>query len=149
MEPPMKQKLLFLALAISLAPLPASAGADIEAACYKTCESATSSNIEYKACLARAADKADAALNQAYKDLLAAVRAAGKEMGQAPDAQLGDLKDAQKQWIAYRNANCTFEDSLAFGGTATGGNYSSCLCALSYQRINDFDRINKDVLGGE
>jgi uncharacterized protein YecT (DUF1311 family) len=149
MEQSMKQKPLLLAFAISLAPLPASAGTDIEAACYRDCESATTSNIEYKACLARAADKADAALNQAYKDLLAAVRADGKEMGQAPDTQLGDLKDAQKQWIAYRDANCTFEDSLAFGGTATGGNYSSCLCALSYQRINDFERIEKEVLGGE
>ena len=145
----MKQKPLFLALAISLAPLPAFAGTDIEAACYKDCESSTTSNPDYKACLARAADKADAALNQAYKDMLGAVRAAGKDIGQAPDAQLGDLKDAQKQWIGYRDANCTFEDSLAFGGTAIGGNYSSCLCALSYQRINDFERMKKDVLGGQ
>ena len=45
-------------------------------------------------------------------------------MGQSPDVQLGYLKDAQKQWIAYRDASCTFEDSLAFGGTSIGGNYS-------------------------
>jgi uncharacterized protein YecT (DUF1311 family) len=142
-------RLLLFALMTMLAPLTASAGTDIEAACYKDCESSTTSNPDYKACVARAADKADAALNQAYKDLLGAVRAAGKEMGQAPDTQVDDLKNAQKQWIAYRDANCTFEDSLAFGGTAIGGNYSSCLCALSYQRINDFDRVKKDVLGGE
>jgi hypothetical protein len=37
--------------------------------------------------------------------------------------------------------------SLAFGGTATGGNYSGCLCALSYERINDFDRIREEVIG--
>ena len=140
---------LLLLTATMLAPLTASAGTDIEAACYKDCESSTTSNPDYKACVARAADKADAALNQAYKDLLGAVRSAGKEMSQASDIQAGDLKDAQKQWIAYRDANCTFEDSLAFGGTAIGGNYSSCLCALSYQRINDFDRMKKDVLGGE
>ena len=97
------------------------------------CEAATHSNPEYKACLARAADKADAALNQAYKTLQDKIRAAAKEMGQEPDVQLSDLKDAQKQWLAYRDSNCTLEDSLAFGGTAIGGNYSSCLCALSYQ----------------
>jgi uncharacterized protein YecT (DUF1311 family) len=145
----MNPRPLLLALVISVAPLPAIAGTDIEAACYKDCESSTNSNPDYKACLARGADKADAALNQAYKDMLGAVRAAGKDMGQAPDTQLGDLKDAQKQWIGYRDANCTFEDSLAFGGTAIGGNYSSCLCALSYQRINDFERMKKDVLGGQ
>ena len=64
-------------------------------------------------------------------------------MGQGPDVQLNDLKDSQKQWMAYRDGNCTL-DSLAFGGTAIGGNYSSCLCALSYERINDFERIRKE-----
>ena len=146
----MGPRILLLTVTMLLAPLTASAGTDIEAACYKDCEKATTSNPDYKACVARAADKADAALNQAYKDMLGEVKKkAGKEMAQASDTQAGDLKDAQKQWIAYRDANCTFEDSLAFGGTAIGGNYSSCLCALSYQRINDFDRIKKDVLGGE
>jgi hypothetical protein len=38
------------------------------------------------------------------------------------------------------------EDSLAFGSTAIGGNYSSRLCALSYQRINHFERIPKGQL---
>jgi uncharacterized protein YecT (DUF1311 family) len=75
------------------------------------------------------------------------VRAAGKDMGQDPSTQIGYLKDAQ--WITYRDANCTFEDSLAFGGTAIGGNYSSCLCALSYERINDFERIKESVMGVE
>jgi hypothetical protein len=32
-------------------------------------------------------------------------------------------------------------------GTASGGNYSGCLCALSYERINDFDRIRQQVIG--
>jgi len=36
---------------------------------------------------------------------------------------------------------------LAFGSTSIGGNYSSCLCALSYERVNDFDRIEKQVIG--
>jgi len=68
-------------------------------------------------------------------------------MSQSPEVQLGYLKDAQKQWIAYRDASCTFEHSLAFGGTSIGGNYSSCLCAFSYERINDFERIEKAVMG--
>jgi uncharacterized protein YecT (DUF1311 family) len=138
---------MVLALAITPLPFAALAGTDIVAACYQSCEAETHSNPEYKACVARAADKADAALNQAYKVLQDKIRAAAKDMGQPADTQLGDLKDSQKQWIAFRDANCTFEDSLAFGGTAIGGNYSSCLCALSYERINDFERIAKQVMG--
>ena len=125
----------------------ALAGTDISAACYKDCEAQTHSNPEYKACVARAADKADAALNQAYKAMQDKIRAAAKEMGQPADTHLEDLRASQKYWITFRDANCTLEDNLAFGGTATGGNYSSCLCALSYERINDFERMAKDVMG--
>lgn len=136
-----------LALTIVLAPAAALAGTDITAACYQTCEDQTHSNPEYKACLARAADKADAALNQAFKTLQDKVRAAAKDMGQPADTHLEDLRAAQKYWITFRDANCTLEDNLAFGGTAIGGNYSSCLCALSYERLNDFARIEKEVIG--
>jgi uncharacterized protein YecT (DUF1311 family) len=60
----------------------------------------TTSNIEFKACLARAADKADQKLNQAYKALQAAIRAAGKEMDQSSDPQIASLTGSQKKWIA-------------------------------------------------
>ncbi len=138
---------LLLALAITPVPFAAMASTDIVATCYKICEDATHSNPEYKACVARAADKADADLNQAYKAMQDKIRAAAKDMGQPADTHLEDLKASQKYWINFRDANCTLEDNLAFGGTAIGGNYSSCLCALSYERINDFERIGKDVMG--
>jgi uncharacterized protein YecT (DUF1311 family) len=123
-----------------LLPAAASAGTDI------ACTDSTHSTPEYKACVARAADKADQLLNESYKKLQDAVRADAKDMGQNPDVQLGYLRDAQKQWIAYRDSACTFEDSLAFGGTSIGGNSSSCLCALSYERIK-FERMEKQVIG--
>jgi uncharacterized protein YecT (DUF1311 family) len=138
---------LLCALAMVMVPFAAIAGTDIVAACYKDCEAQTHSNPEYKACVARAADKADAALNQAYKVVQDKIRAAAKEMAQPADTHLEDLKASQKYWINFRDANCTLEDNLAFGGTAIGGNYSSCLCALSYERINDFERMAKDVMG--
>ena len=142
-------RVAWMGVTIVLMPVAAMAGTDIVAACYQTCADSTHSNPEYKACVVRAADRADQLLNDSYKKLQDAVRADAKDMSQSPEVQLGYLKDAQKQWIGYRDANCTLEDSLAFGGTAIGGNYSSCLCALSYQRINDFERMKKDVLGGQ
>jgi hypothetical protein len=53
---------VFVAM-IVLVPAEAMAATDIVAACYQTCADSTHSNPEYKACVARAADKADAALN--------------------------------------------------------------------------------------
>jgi len=119
---------LLLALAMVMVPFAAMAGTDIVAACYKDSEAQTHSNPEYKV----VQDK---------------IRAAAKDMGQPADTHLEDLKASQKYWINFRDANCTLEDNLAFGGTAMGGNYSSCLCALSYERINDFERMSKDVMG--
>lgn len=140
-------RVAWMVMTIVLMPVAAMAGTDIVATCYQTCADSTHSNPEYKACVVRAADRADQLLNDSYKKLQDAVRADAKDMSQSPEVQLGYLKDAQKQWIAYRDASCTFEDSLAFGGTSIGGNYSSCLCAFSYERINDFERIEKAVMG--
>lgn len=138
-------------VALALAPLalvaalPARA-ADIESTCYTDCESQTTSNPEYKACLSRRADAADAALNEAYGTLKSAIRRHADVMGQKPDIQLEGLTAAQKKWIAYRDENCTFEDELAFGGTSIGGNYAACLCALSLERVADFARIQRQLL---
>jgi uncharacterized protein YecT (DUF1311 family) len=134
------------ALAFVLALLPAAASAYVGATCYTACEERTTSNPEYKACLARAADAADAKLNEAYSALKAAIRRYAAELGQNPDEKLRSLVGAQKKWIAYRDANCVFEDQLAFGGTAIGGNYSACLCALSLERAGDFARVTKHLI---
>lgn len=116
----------------------------IQAACYTDCEKETGSNPDYKACLARAADTADAVLNQEFSSLQDAVRSAVKDMDFKPDAQLDMLKEAQRKWIAFRDESCNFEDSLAFGA---GGYLSSCICALSHERANDFERIRHLILG--
>jgi uncharacterized protein YecT (DUF1311 family) len=137
---------LILGVLIVLAPA-TPAISDIIATCYTGCETETDSNPAFKACLSRAANKADRLLNQSYATLQDAVRKQAEMMGQSPDRALSALTTAQKKWIDYRDSNCTFEDDLAFGGTASGGNYSGCLCALSYERINDFDRIRQQVIG--
>jgi uncharacterized protein YecT (DUF1311 family) len=139
---------LGLALSVGfLVPSAARAETGIDKACYADCADSTQSNPELKACMARAADKADKALNDAYKAMQDAVRKQAKDMGQKADGALAALTAAQKTWLAYRDQECSFEDGLAFGGTATGGNYSGCLCALSLERANDFARIRTQVIG--
>jgi uncharacterized protein YecT (DUF1311 family) len=139
--------LAFALMLLAASPAVALDESQIKSVCYSDCEKETSSNPDYKACVARAADTADGQLNEAFKDLQDSIKSAAKDMEVKPDAQLSMLRDSQRSWIAYRDASCAFEDSLAFGGTATGGISSSCICALSYERINDFDRIRHAVLG--
>jgi uncharacterized protein YecT (DUF1311 family) len=137
---------LLLGLLLLSAPALALDQGQIQAACYTDCEKDAGSNPDYTACLARAADTADAVLNQEFSSLQDSVTAAAKDMDVKPDAQLDMLNEAQRKWIAFRDESCNFEDSLAFGATATGGYLSSCICALSYGRANDFERIQHSVL---
>ena len=137
---------LLLGLLLLSTPALALDQGQIQAACYTDCEKDAGSNPDYKACLARAADTADAVLNQEFSSLQDSVTAAAKDMDVKPNAQLDMLKEAQRKWIAFRDESCNFEDSLAFGATATGGYLSSCICALSYGRANDFERIQHSVL---
>lgn len=137
--------LVLFALVVATLFAPAHA-ADVESTCYADCESQTTSNPEYKACLSTKAEAADAFLNEAYGILKSAVRRHAAEMGQSPKFALQSLTAAQKKWIAYRDVNCTFEDQLAFGGTSIGGNHAACLCALSLERAADFARIGRQLL---
>ena len=74
-------------------PVAAMARTDIVATCYQTCADSTHANPGYKACVARATDKADELLNDSYKKLQDAVRADAKDMSQSPEVQLGYLKE--------------------------------------------------------
>lgn len=139
--------LALLPLLVLASPAVALDQSQIQSACYTDCDKETGSNPDYKACLARAADTADGLLNQEFSALQEAVRTAAKDMGVKPDTQLDMLREAQRKWIAFRDDTCAVEDSLAFGATATGGYLSSCICSLSYGRINDFERIRHSILG--
>src|SRR5665809_5429 len=77
-----------LAFMILLLPFSTLAIADIVATCYSDCEAETDSNPTFKACLSRAANKADRLLNQSYQTLQEAIRKAAKDMDQPPDCPL-------------------------------------------------------------
>ena len=133
-----------IAFALMTLFMPASAAAaSIESTCYAECEARDVSNVEFKACLAEKAEAADAVLNDAYGILRKAILKYAKEMGQESKYQLQSLKEAQRNWIAFRDVTCRFEDELSFGRSSLGGNYSACLCIMSLQRVADFDRIGR------
>jgi hypothetical protein len=56
-------RVAWMVMTIVLMPVAAMAGTDIVATCYQTCADSTHSNPEYKACVVRAADRADQLLN--------------------------------------------------------------------------------------
>jgi uncharacterized protein YecT (DUF1311 family) len=87
---------LLLVLLLLSSPALALDQSQIQAACYTDCDKENQSNSDYKACLARAADTADALLNQEFSTLQEAVAAAAKDMDVKPNTQLDMLKEAQR-----------------------------------------------------
>lgn len=138
-----------LALALVLAAGPAQAldEAHILQACYRDCDREARPGSDYEACLARAADTAEALLNDELAALQDTIAGAATDADIQPEPQLEVFKQAQAKWLAFRDTACELEDSLSFGAAAGGGRLSSCVCALSYGRLNDVTRMRHTLLG--
>jgi uncharacterized protein YecT (DUF1311 family) len=102
---------------------PAFGQADEENCCCDTAEVA--------ACLAQVYKEADTMLNRAYRDATSAITTYYKQK----DAQ--NLRDAQRLWIAYRDAACKAESGL--WGRGTGGPSAHVLCLIRITRIRTDD----------
>ncbi len=82
-------------------------------------------------CAAQAYDEADAELNVIYRRAVDAADSLpdGEEM----------LRDAQRAWIAFRDAACDLEALSTEGGSMQPLIFASCLERLTWARIDDLD----------
>jgi len=69
----------------------------------------------------------DGQLNDAYGQLMQAMRAADEGLPAHLAIQSSSLRDMQRAWIAYRDARCDHEASLWQGGTGASPAYLNCL----------------------
>ena len=86
---------------------------------------------EYVNCLAKELKTVDAKLNVEYQ------RAPKITKNQWTSTDVQNLKDAQRKWIAYRDAVCKAEYGLVGGGTAGPSIQISCLIRITKERIAD------------
>jgi len=95
------------------------------------------SQVEMTGCASQAWEAADAALNAAWGPAMERARALdeGGPSGAVPAATL--LRDAQRAWIAFRDAACDAEATKARGGTAQNMLFYICLERLTLRRTED------------
>jgi len=96
------------------------------------------STVEMKFCAGKELDRADAGLNAAWKQAMAGARRDDADRlppGAPPRAGL--LLDAQRKWIAYRDAACEAQSTLFYGGTGQTLLGTTCLTKLTQQRTAD------------
>ncbi len=112
-----------LLLPLLLLPLPALAQGGVDCA-------NTSIQAELNTCAALDYEAADAELNAAY--------AAAMEVARSYDGQQEALlRDAQRAWIAFRDAACSAEASLVEGGSMQPMVGSGCLARVTRERTED------------
>jgi uncharacterized protein YecT (DUF1311 family) len=99
-------------------------------AAQKKCMDGANTTADMVSCNANETKVQDKRLNNAYKTALAAQEGARKQQ----------LRDVQRLWIKYRDANC------AFAGSATGGsidrvNGSACVLDMTQVRAQELENL--------
>ncbi len=92
------------------------------------CKSQSLDMVQLDACAGIAFKAADAALNKLYGQMIAKY--------DAPNQAL--LKSAERAWLAYRDAECTFDTNLS-SGLFNSMKYTQCRTAKTLARIKELD----------
>jgi uncharacterized protein YecT (DUF1311 family) len=108
---------------------------------------------EMNHCAAVDFERADAELNTEYRRSIAAAQAADREgasyriEGDTRPGEEATLREAQRAWVAFRDANCRLEGYEARGGTMEPMLYSGCLATLTRARTAELRGPNPDCPG--
>jgi uncharacterized protein YecT (DUF1311 family) len=86
-----------------------------------------SSTVGMGFCLDQELGYWDGMLNDAYGQLMQAMRAADDGLPAHLAIQASSLRDMQRAWIPYRDARCSHEAALWQGGTGASPAYLNCL----------------------
>lgn len=103
-----------------------ASNARADEACYNKAQSQS----DLTQCSLDDLKKSNDSLNTLYKEMEARLT------GDSESRKL--LVDAQKKWIAFRDAECTFSTVRSAGGSINPMNVNTCANALTLSRIKDF-----------
>jgi len=115
----MQASIIRIALAICLF---AAGPAPVQAQSTPCTAAATQTDLNR--CAGEAFKSADSVLNQTYKGL----------MGSLSPASAARLKSAQRAWIGFRNAECSFQSNGKDGGSIAPMASANCAASLTRQR---------------
>jgi uncharacterized protein YecT (DUF1311 family) len=101
--------------------------------------SKASTTAEMVTCATQDLEAADRALNSAYTSAMTLMRKRAKEFPKAADR----LRDAQRAWLAFRNANCSWAAGVMQGGTGHPMVDISCRTTMTRARTAELETIAK------
>ncbi len=127
-------KILILTIAIlSLANSSLFAGTMASREAKFNCRNANT-EIEMGQCAKRHLDKADAELNLIYGNMISKYKD-DKLDGLNVKARSQYLRNAQRDWIKFRDNSCKLETYDSIGGSGFGTIYTFCLLKYTQERV--------------
>ncbi len=125
-----------LAIAVTTLGAGAQAADDGYSTTYSACmDQSGGVTMNMLDCMGSETEQQDARLNQNYKAAMQALT----------PSQQTQLRDAQRLWIKFRDADCALLGSLT-GGTIDSVNSASCFLDMTKKRADDLMRLAEPSL---
>jgi uncharacterized protein YecT (DUF1311 family) len=108
------------------------------------------SNYDMKVCANEDWKKADGELNAAYRKALAEARKSDRSTKSVqgyesmPDSE-AMLRDAQRAWVSFRDANCKYQYQIYYGGSHAPLAHVLCMADMTKARVKEL----RQLPGGE
>ena len=102
------------------------------------------SNADTRACADREFRKHDAELNRLFKKLLQDAAGQDEEQPGYGVPPVEALKQSQRAWIAFRDANCHWKSTSFYGGTGQSVIMSSCLAIATRDRVEELKNATQE-----
>ena len=100
---------------------------------YAAClDAAGGATFAMQDCISAELERQDRRLNEAYKAL----------MGSVPEKRKAQLRDAQRKWIEFRDANCEFYYDPQ-GGSAARLASNECVVTLTAERAHELETLKE------
>lgn len=99
------------------------------------CDETAQTQLDITECASNLSDEADKTLNEMWPKVLAIYDSYADDKGEKA------LRQAQREWIKFRDSTCEAESDIAEGGSISNLYYVECTCAVTESRIADFKRM--------
>lgn len=97
--------------------------------------------IDMTQCASNDYEAADARLNAAYGPAIAYMASIDADLDPADQGAEAALREGQRAWITFRDANCTAEGYSVHGGTMEGMVILMCNTRLTLARAEDLEAL--------
>ncbi len=124
-------------VALAFVPVWAQSPSDFSAmdARLEACSARNPNNPGVSNCTKLAAEAADRRLNEVYTGVVNTLTHPGPDHASPEPEIVKRLVAAERAWITFRDAECNYQSTVAFGGTGEGYAYVACLYKETKARV--------------